>query len=377
MDPGDARQEDTGNRNIFPDDLYLGSGHRLVDNLDSQGNNTFICDQGEFRHEIMKSKALCLVFLIGLLCIPVANAEDALDWYTKGQYALTAGNYAEALTYYNNALALDSKFGSALSGKAVALNGLMQYPGAIDAADQALALKPSDQNALNARAIALFRLGRYAEAVTAYDAFFAIQAGRAEAYCNQGYSYKMLNNSASALIAYDQCTTLDTGIVDGWNQKGLIFMDLGRYQEALAAYDRATQLTVRNAEVWNNKGLAFAALGRYQDALQCFNKALGLQPDYPEALKNKESIYGKFQVTNFTGTVAPTITVTRTGTPSPAVTLTARPAQITSLPTTEPGPAATTPVVSKTTYAPLSPFVSFAALVVVCGFLIISGRIRK
>ena len=62
------------------------------------------------------------------------------------------------------------------------------------------------------------------------------------------------------------------------------------YQDALAAYDRATQLTVRNAEVWNNKGLAYAALGRYQDALQCFNKALGIQPDFPEALKNKESI---------------------------------------------------------------------------------------
>ena len=49
----------------------------------------------------------------------------------EGQYALTAGNYAEALTYYNNALALDSKYGSALSGKAVALNGLLRYTEAI------------------------------------------------------------------------------------------------------------------------------------------------------------------------------------------------------------------------------------------------------
>ena len=210
--------------------------------------------------------------------------------------------------------------------------------------------------------------------VTAYDAFFAIQAGRAEAYCNQGYSYRMLNNSASALIAYDKCTSLDTGIVDGWNQKGLVFMDLGRYQDALAAYDRATQLTVRNAEVWNNKGLAYAALGRYQDALQCFNKALGLQPDFPEALKNKESVYGKFQVTNASGTVTPTVTVTRTRTVSPSVTPTSPPTQITSLPTTELGPPATTPVASKTTYAPLSPFVSFAALAVVCGFLVAANR---
>ena len=78
------------------------------------------------------------------------------------------------------------------------------------------------------------------------------------------------------------------------------------------------RLTVRNAEVWNNKGLAYAALGRYQDALQCFNKALGLQPDFPEALKNKESVYGKFQVTNVSGTVTPTVTVTRTGTLAPS-----------------------------------------------------------
>ena len=65
----------------------------------------------------MKSKALFLIILIFLLSIPAVNAEDALDWYTKGQYALTAGDYAEALTYYNNALALDGNYASALVRK--------------------------------------------------------------------------------------------------------------------------------------------------------------------------------------------------------------------------------------------------------------------
>lgn len=351
------------------------AGHRIIAYTHTHRNNTFICNQGEFRHETMKSKALLLIILVFLLSIPAVNAEDALDWYTRGQFALTAGNYAEALTYYNNALALDSKYGPALSGKAVALNGLSQYADALSAADQALALRPSDQNALLARAYALFKLGRYAESVTAYDAFFAVQSGRADAYCNQGYAYKMLNNSASALISYDKCTSLDPGIVDGWNQKGLILLDLGRYQDALTAYDRATQITVKNAEVWNNKGLAYAALGRYQDALQSFNKALGLQPDFPEALKNKESVYGKFQVTNVTGTVTPT--VSRTGTFSMTVTPTLPPEQIASLPTTELGTPATTPVAAKTTYSPVSPFTSFAAVAVVCGFLVAVHRTKK
>jgi tetratricopeptide (TPR) repeat protein len=329
------------------------------------------------RHEIMKSKALYLILIIFLLSIPVVNAEDALDWYAKGQYALSTKDYANALTYFNNALAIDSTYVSALSGKAVALNSLSDYADAVSAADQALALKPSDQNALNARAYGLFMLGRYAEAATAYDAFIEVQAGRPDAYCNQGYSYKMLNNSASALVSYDKCTAQDPGIVDGWNQKGLILMGLGRYQEALAAYDRATQITVKNAEVWNNKGLAFVALGKYQDALQCFNKALGLKPDFSEALKNKESIYGKSQVSNISATIPPAVTVSRTVTLSPAITSPSPPSQITSLPTTELGAPATTPVAANTTYAPVSPFTSLVALSGVCGFLIAANRIRK
>ena len=69
-------------------------------------NNTFISDQGKLRHDLMKSKVLVLVLLFILLSIPAVHAEDALDWYTKGQYAVLVGNYADALTYYNNALAL-------------------------------------------------------------------------------------------------------------------------------------------------------------------------------------------------------------------------------------------------------------------------------
>jgi len=48
-------------------------------------NNTFISDQWGFRHEIIKSKELVLVFLICLSIIPMANAEDSLEWYLKVQ----------------------------------------------------------------------------------------------------------------------------------------------------------------------------------------------------------------------------------------------------------------------------------------------------
>ncbi len=366
-------------RTLCPCEFSDDPGNMKI--INSQGtifkNNTFIWNQREFRHEIMKSKALYIVLLLSLLLVPAVNAEDALDLYTRGQYALTTGDYASALTYFDNAIALQSNYAAALSAKSVTLNFLQRYADAVSTADQAIALRPSDQNALNARAYGLFNLGRYAEAVTAYDALFATQALRADAYCNQGYAYSMLNNSASALVSYDKCTALDPNNADSWNQKGLVLMDLGRYQEALDAYDEATQITVKNAGIWNNKGLALAALGRYPEALQCFNKALGLQPDFPDALKNKESVYGKLQVVNITGTITPTVTISRIGTPFTIVTPSQLPSQITSLPSTEPVPPATTPVAAKTTYAPVSPFTSLTALTVVCGFLIAGSGIKK
>ena len=68
----------------------------------------------------MKSKLVFLILLLIILLIPVAQAEDSLDWYTKGQYAIGLGNYADALTYFDQALALDKNYVPALSGKAVA-----------------------------------------------------------------------------------------------------------------------------------------------------------------------------------------------------------------------------------------------------------------
>ena len=137
----------------------------------------------------MKSKVVFLIFLLIILLIPVVQAEDALDWYTKGQYAIGLGNYADALTYFDKALALDKNYAPALSGKAVAFNSMGKYTDAIASADAAIAIKPTDQSALNARAYGLLMSGQYAESVTAYDRLFLTGYVRSDAYCNQGYAY--------------------------------------------------------------------------------------------------------------------------------------------------------------------------------------------
>ena len=76
----------------------------------------------------------------------------------------------------------------------------------------------------------------------------------------------------------------------------------------------ATDITIKNATVWNNKGVALMALGKPTDALQCFNKALGIDPNYAEAKANKADAMGKQQSFNISGTITPTVTISRIGT---------------------------------------------------------------
>ncbi len=297
-----------------------------------------------------------------LILIPAVQAEDALDWYMNGENAVIVGKYAESITYYNNAIALDQKYAAAFSGKAYALYKMGNYSGAIDAADRALAIK-NDGRALAVWADALLKLGRYDEAVTAYDKLFVQETNIAEAYCNQGIAYMYLNRTDQALLAFDSCVRLDAG-------------NVLKPRDALDAFNRCTRISADNAEVWNNKGLALLQLGKYQDALECFNKALGIDPGYAAAKQNKELAMNKGQVYGTTGTpqqttqpptavpsgITPVITATEVIPAQPATTATITPEQ----------PEAV--AAAKTTYTPLP---AWGAIAGILGAGIITLALRR
>ncbi len=344
-----------------------------------QNTNRFICDKGKFRHETMRSTILILILLFLPLFIPAVPAEDAMEWYTKGQNARTVGDYASALTYYNNALQLDKNLATAYAGKAAALNMLGRYSEAIESADSALAIKSMDPVALNARALALYRLNRYKESTVAYNNLFLVEQNRKDAYCNQAYAYLFLNETAASITAYDRCTALDPLNHENWNNQGLAFMQAKNYDAALNAFDRATAVTIKNATVWNNKGVALLALGKPADALECFKKALGIDPDYTEAAVNKEAAMGKQQSYNISGTITPEVTISRIGTFYTTVVPTIRETEVMiqtmeTTPGLKPEELPTTPVPKKTTYAPISPVMVFGALAVGTGIVAVMRR---
>jgi tetratricopeptide (TPR) repeat protein len=324
-----------------------------------------------------------ILLVIVTFLIPAVAAEDSLGWYTKAQNAAANGDYTDAVTYYNNAIALNPAYDAAMAGEADALNALGQYSAALTAANQALAIR-SSPTALGARADALFNLGQYNDAIGAYVNYTAIVTNQADAYCNLAYSYVQVNNSNMALTTYAQCTNLNPSDPLIWNQIGLVDMSLGQYQAALNAFNKATSLTITNAEIWNNKGEALAALGQYQDAISCFNTALSLNPIYTLAQENRNAALGKGQIVIITGNptptiapwylggVAPTGVTTTPAVATPATVTGSQAAQTTTLPQT----AMETPVATRTTYSPLSPVPALAGLAAAAVILAWKGKNR-
>jgi tetratricopeptide (TPR) repeat protein len=226
--------------------------------------------------------------------------------------------------------------------------------------------------------LGLFKLGKYKEATAAYDNLFLVEQNRKEAYCNQGYAYLILNETDAAIVAYDRCTAMDPLNFENWDNQGLVLMQGKKYDAALKAFDQATYITTKNATVWNNKGLVLVALGKPMDAIECYKKALGIDPNYAEAQVNEAAAMGKQQSFNISGTITPTVTISRIGTfyttSTPIKQVTTVVSQVPQSEDTIPVEITTTQIPKKTTYSPVSPVTVLGALAVVAGIVAVMKR---
>jgi len=245
---------------------------------------------GQFLQRIV---ILFILAAIVVCCVPV-TAQSTGSLTITGDELVDQGKYAEAIVYYDQALALEPRNAVALCGKGVALNALGNYSEALTVLDQAIAISPSYAKAWYEKGNALNGLGRYDEAIVAYDKALEIYPA---------YGYLAYYGKANALAG------------------------LGRYEEAIPLYDKALSLEPRYAEPWVKKGDALAATGDYQGAVAAYDQALSIEPDYVAAKNARDAAAAQLsgtpavttppaQPTRTTGPLTPTVQATQSATPT-------------------------------------------------------------
>jgi tetratricopeptide (TPR) repeat protein len=170
------------------------------------------------------------IFLL-LACIlqPVMAAgvqlqDNATLDFDNGEIAISNGQFAQAVQYFNMALADNTT----LLGEG---NGLMYL--------------------YKDKAAALAELGQYDEAMKTVNLGiiqFPNNTGRSGLWNNKGYIYQKQGDYTDAADAYNNAVGIDPTYLKGWLNLGNASVEAGRYSQAVDAYTKALALDPNNTE---------------------------------------------------------------------------------------------------------------------------------
>ena len=191
--------------------------------------------------------------------------------------------------------------GSVLHPRGLTLSRQGRFSEALTCFDQALALQPGSLELQLDRANALQALGRRDEALEALDRILACDPNHLGARNNRGNLLQDLGRHGDALADYEQAIGLDPGHPLLHNNRGMALRALGRDLEARASYERAIALEPGNPRPhYNLANLLFgrpashdfqlSPAGSLLEAIPHYRQALQLDPAHPEAGGNLASV---------------------------------------------------------------------------------------
>jgi len=138
---------------------------------------------------------------------------DAVGYNNKGGSLANLGRPEEALTCFERALEINSRYAGAWSNKGLALDDL----------------------------------GRPAEALTCYERALEINPRYSMAWFNKGAALAGLGRLDEALTCYEQALEINPRDAQAWFNKGAVLHDTGRFEQALACFEQAHRLGVPQA----------------------------------------------------------------------------------------------------------------------------------
>jgi len=193
-----------------------------------------------------------IVFSASALSALASPGEKALAGRAlldEGVRLFQAHRYAEALSWFEKALQLDSQDPDAelLSGRA--LLELKEPLEAIDHFQRSIELRPSERLAQMFLCRAYLELKRFLDTATA---------------CRK--ASETVTTSAFAFSA-----------------AGGAFFELGRFEEAREMFQRAIEISPENAAAYSNLSSTQAAMGQLPEAVESVRTAIRLRPDFADA----------------------------------------------------------------------------------------------
>jgi Flp pilus assembly protein TadD len=221
-------------------------------------------------------------------------AKRAKEAENRANKAFEAGNYQQAVPYYELATAYNRK-GTLHNKYALAL--LLSGNGEEAGEEFSRLNKVHRRWELHGNA-ALALLSQDQTHAARKELEKAIQmaqkpADRAKLYNLLGYVCESANRVADARYAYAHAIELDPALDKARMNLAYIYLQDYRYEKAITLYQEVLARSPNRADVWTALGFAYELQQEPRKAKAAYEKAIALDPGYKEAYRNLATMYDK------------------------------------------------------------------------------------
>jgi len=267
----------------------------------------------------MKYITVIILAVVIAACSTNENKRD--EFFIKGNEALGAGAFEDAIEHYNNALQADSAYVPALNNRGVAYAESGNPHQAVLDYSEALRMKPDYTESRLNRAYAyeqigqfenarqdvadlqkkspdsaylffyegliLTKLRRYKQALAAFERNLELGGDKVDAWVNMATVHFFLNQLDRAEYYLDKVFNEKTKEPNALNTQSQVLLAKGDLEGAMYAIDQALEVVPQEPYFLNNRGLIFLEMDSLERGLQDINKSILLNPDNGWAYRNK------------------------------------------------------------------------------------------
>ena len=228
--------------------------------MPKQAQAATLIQQGSAYHEEGRLKDAQNIYEEILRIQP--NHFDALQ--LLGALSLQIAEYQKAVECFSKALEINPNDGL-FTNQGIALQELQLVEEAITSYDNAIAINPLCLNAHYNRGNILSRLNRTEEAIFSYDNAIAIDANCVMAYNNRGLCFQKTGRLIKSMKDYDKATAIDPDFVMAYNNLGNVLKYLNRPHDAIVSYKKAIAINPGYIKAYYNLSLCQLLIGDFND----------------------------------------------------------------------------------------------------------------
>jgi tetratricopeptide (TPR) repeat protein len=270
------------------------------------------------------ARVIGFMMAMGIVAASPARGDSTSASQEEGLRLYSAGNFAEAIPYFDQVLARHHNNVQVLNARGVCYLRTEQPEKALADFDRINRRSVQAANlwggfvdlwfaeSYGNRGIALLMLGRDQDALESFQQSMSLWnmpqysprsvlpqhgprmvRGRAGAYQGLGQAYHRLGQESAAVESYNAAIAIDPTDPNGFAGRGDVLASQRLFDQAIADFTEAIRLDATHARAFASRGIVFFGLGRDEAALSDLDQAVALDPRFAKAYSYRGAAHAR------------------------------------------------------------------------------------